>query len=105
MAYFFYRLNSPRPTFPADMSPVEAKAMGEHAVYWTEQMRKGSILAFGPVMAPDGPFGMGLVNSETIDEARTLVDDDPVIKANLGFSTDVFPMPRLVLPADITASR
>jgi uncharacterized protein YciI len=101
MAYFYYRLNPPRSTFPADMSPTEAKAMGEHVVYWTGHMGNGAILAFGPVMAPSGAFGVGLVKSDSIDEARALVDADPVVRANLGFSTDVFPMPRLTLPSDV----
>lgn len=103
MAYFFYRLNPPRSTFPGDMSPTEAKAMGDHVVYWTGHMRAGAILAFGPVMAPSGAFGVGLVKADSIDAAKTLVDADPVILANLGFSTDVFPMPRLTLPSDLPA--
>ena len=90
-SYFFFRLNSPRPTFPGDMTDDEAHIMGEHAAYWRALLPAGDVVVVGPVADPAGAWGLGVVCAESIDAARALVDADPVVTS--GFSTiDVYPM-------------
>jgi len=98
MNYFLYRLNPPRPTFPADMTPAEAELMQKHAAYWTGLMKQGRVIAFGPVADPKGSYGIGLIRLEEGEDANALGANDPVISANVGFGFEVHPMPRLVLP-------
>lgn len=90
--FFFFRLVPPRTTFPADMTPVEAKAMGEHATYLGELASAGVVIAAGPVADPKGSWGLGLV--EVADEAavRAIGDGDPVVRAGLGFRYEILPM-------------
>ena len=89
--YFFLKLNSPRPTFPADITEDERTTMQEHAAYWTEQTERGIVIVFGPVMDPSGVFGMAVLEAQSEEQVRVLIAGDPVTKAALG-RYDVFPM-------------
>jgi uncharacterized protein YciI len=97
MAHFALRLNSPRKTFPADMTDAERAIMQQHVVYWTGHSATGTVIAFGPVLDPAGAWGLAVVEAANSDAASALTRDDPVITANLGFSYDILPMPSLVL--------
>lgn len=75
------------------MSPEEAEIMKEHAVYWRGFLEKGNVIAFGLVADSAGPFGVGLVEFDDIDQARAFTDKDPTVKSGRGFSFDLLPMP------------
>src|SRR5262245_35554965 len=92
MPHFFLRLNGPRPTFPADITEPERAVMKEHAGYWHGLIEKRTCLVVGPVMDPNGPFGMAVVDVADETSARALVDADPTTRAKLG-SWDVLAMP------------
>jgi len=54
MMRFLFKLLSPRPTFPMDMTESERKVMQDHVVYWTGLRDKGTAIVFGPVLDPKG---------------------------------------------------
>ena len=93
MLTFFCRLNPPRPSFAMDMSPEEAELMQEHAEHWRGAMGRGEVVAFGLVADPNGPFGIGILQTDDEAAARTFTDADPVIRSGRGFRYDVLPMP------------
>lgn len=98
MNYFFYRLNPPRSTFPADITPAERILMQEHVAYWSRLMGQGKVIAFGPVADPKGSYGIGIIQlEEDGDDVNALGENDPVILADIGFAFEAFPMPQLVL--------
>ena len=99
MKYFLFKLIPPRLTFPADMTPTEAKLMEEHAAYWRDLMDKGLVIVFGPVSDPKGAYGIAAVQVGGEAEANDLGADDPTIKANVGFKFEIYSMPQVVLPA------
>ena len=39
--------------------------MQQHAAYWTDMCNEGAVLVYGPVMDPNGPFGMGIFEAPT----------------------------------------
>jgi uncharacterized protein YciI len=92
MPHFFCKLIAPRPTFAFDMNESEKAMMGEHATYWLDMLKAGRVLVFGPVMDPNGPFGMGIMEGTDEAEARQFADADPAIKAGIGFKTEITPM-------------
>ncbi len=102
MKYFLYKLIPSRPTFPADMTPAEAKLMQEHSAYWRDLMSKGLVIVFGPVSDPKGAYGIAVVQVEDDADATVLGADDPTIKANMGFKFEVYSMPQVVLPTSLT---
>ncbi len=84
-----------------DMTPAEGKLMLDHVSYWSGLMDKGQVLAFGPVADPKGLYGIAVMKLEDGVDANGLVADDPTIRANVGFTFAVYPMPDLVLRAQL----
>jgi uncharacterized protein len=92
MKHFYFRLIPPRPTFLSDISPAEAKLMQEHSAYWRALLARNVPIVFGPVLAPDGPFGVCVFQAEGEPEAQAFVLADPTIKGNAGFRYELYPM-------------
>jgi len=99
MAYFHMKLVPPRKTFPFDATDAENAAMAEHAAYWRAKAAARTAIVAGPVFDPAGAFGVVVV--ETTDEAaaKALGENDPVVKAGLGFAFETALMPSLILRA------
>jgi uncharacterized protein YciI len=97
MAYFFFRVNPPRPSFAIDMSPAERQIMMDHIAYWTSLAEQRCAIAFGPVADPKGGWGMGLVDVPDLDAAQQLAANDPVMISQIGCMTEILPMQQLVL--------
>ena len=95
--YYIYRLTPPRATFPADMNPDEARAMKEHVAYWTGLVKKGIAVLFGPVADPAGTWGMAVFEADDDGSVLSISTSDPVIARDLGFKSEVFPMPNAVV--------
>ena len=81
--HIVYKLVPPRPTFAVDMDETEAELMGKHAAYWRDQLARGRVIVFGPVMDPTGVWGLGVLETEDEAAARGLVLADPVIAAGV----------------------
>ncbi len=89
--HYFFKLIPPRPTFAQDMNDEERNLMQQHARYAQERFAEGKILLYGPVMAEDGAFGLGILEVENEDEARSLAQNDPTVKAGLN-RFEIWPM-------------
>jgi hypothetical protein len=94
MNTFFCKLIPPRPTFAADMSEDEAGLMRQHALHWQSAMDAGHAVVFGLVADPGGPYGIGVAQFERSGQIEAFTSSDPVIRAAVGFSYEIFPMPR-----------
>ena len=75
--YFLLKLIPPRPTFSQDMTAEERSVMQQHVTYWTDQMNKGFVLAFGPVLAPKGAYGLGIITVDNQDQVNEFIAHDP----------------------------
>jgi uncharacterized protein len=89
--HYFFKLIPPRPTFPRDITAEEIRLMEEHSRYFDEQFAAGMVLVFGPVMAPDGAFGMAVLEVDNEAEARKFGEADPSVKGGLN-RFEVHPM-------------
>lgn len=96
MAYFLLKLIAPRQTFHLDITDAEKQLMGEHGKYWRGMLDQGKAIAFGPVIEPNGSWGLGILEVKDEAEARDLSENDPVIKARRNFRYEFYPMPTLV---------
>ncbi len=90
--YFHFRLNPPRTTFPKDMTAQERDAMQAHFAYWGKLSGAGTAVVYGPVDDPAGTWGLAVVRVADEAAAKTLVENDPIIQAGLGFHYDVAPL-------------
>jgi len=71
--------------------------MHQHADYWRALVNQDRAIVLGPVMDPAGAYGIGVILAADQAAARAMVDDDPVIKAGLGFRADVHAMLRAMV--------
>jgi hypothetical protein len=92
MKHFFSKLLPPRSSFVADMTSEERKIMQEHAAYWKSLLNNNVPIVYGPVVDPQGAFGISVFRAAGEPEARAIVAEDPAIKANAGFTFELFPM-------------
>ncbi len=92
--YFFVKTNNPRPTFNLDMTAEERAIMERHVTYWTEKAAQGIAIVFGPVMDPEGVYGIGVYQVQDEAEMHNLLAHDP---ANGLLQYQVMPMPRAVV--------
>lgn len=89
---FVCKLLGPRPTFPMDMTPEEAKVVQDHVTYWRDFSDRGIAIVFGPVADPAGIWGLGVVEATSLGEVEAIRDNDPVTKSGLGFRMEIYPM-------------
>jgi hypothetical protein len=88
---FLYRLLPPRPSFAGDMSPAEAEVMQRHVAYWEGLLDREVALAFGPVLDPERPWGLGIVTVPDEPAGRAIADEDPAVASGV-CSYDLVPM-------------
>ena len=92
MQHFFLKLIAPRPSFAFDMTEGEKELMDRHLRYWKARQDQGEVLVFGPVMDPNGPYGMGVIAAVNEKAARTFSEGDPAMLAGAGFRCEIYPM-------------
>ncbi len=93
---YFYKLIPPRKTFGTDMTGDERDIMLNHIEYWKEQMQKGKVVAFGPVLDPNGAFGAGIIQVDDESKTKTLAENDPAITFGL-HKYEIYFMPNAVV--------
>jgi len=81
--YFFFKLVPPRATFPYDITEAEKRLMDQHSRYFEEQFAAGSLLLYGPVLAPGGAFGLAVLEAEGEADVRRFGEADPSVKGGL----------------------
>jgi len=65
--------------------------MNEHSAYFLRQFEASKLLLYGPVMAPDGAFGLGILEVGDEAEARQFGENDPSVRAGLN-RWELYPM-------------
>lgn len=81
--HYFFKLIPPRPTFPFDISGEEKALMDLHAAYFERCFDAGKLLVYGPVLDPEGAFGMAVLEVADEAEARQFAENDPSVLAGL----------------------
>ena len=85
--HFFVRLIPPRTTFAADMTAAERAHMGEHVAYFGDLFARGNVLIYGPVMDPEAGFGMAVLEAESAEEVRAVMEGDPTVRSGMNTFT------------------
>jgi hypothetical protein len=80
---FLYRLQPPHPAFGQDMSAEEAEVMQRHVAYWQDLLSRDVALAFGPVLDPVDPWGLGLLELDDEQAARMIGERDPAVESGV----------------------
>ncbi len=80
--YFALKLIPNRPDFSQTMTPEERAVMMQHIAYWKDYMNKGIMLIFGPVIDPNGVYGLGIIAVDSEEELAGLLENDPASSIN-----------------------
>jgi uncharacterized protein YciI len=88
---FAFNLLPPRPTFVDDMTDDEKAMMDRHVEYWQGLMADGVAVVFGPVLNPDGGYGLAVVEVSGQEQAERLIAGDPAVRG--GLTCRAYPMP------------
>jgi uncharacterized protein YciI len=89
--HYYFALIPPRPSFPQDITSEERALMDQHSVYFRQHFDLGNLLLYGPVMAPKGAFGVGILEVADEAEARRFGENDPSVRGGLN-RFEVYPM-------------
>ena len=87
--YFVLYLRPPRPSFSQDMTTEERNIMLQHVAYWNDLMIKGFVVALGPVIDPNGVYGLGIIEAESLEQVNGFTTNDPANGLN---KYEIFPM-------------
>ena len=88
---FAFNLHPPRPSFADDMTDDEKAMMHRHVEYWQGLLADGVAVAFGPVLDPDGAYGLAVVEVSGQEQAERVIADDPAVRG--GLTCKAYPMP------------
>lgn len=84
---YFVFIHRPGPNW-VEGKPVEEQPLDEHFTHMTDLEDRGILVLGGGFL--DGAGAMGVLKTETLDEARKLSEDDPSVKAGIVI-TEVHP--------------
>jgi uncharacterized protein YciI len=79
-----------------DMTQDERNIMLQHIEYWKEQMKKGIAVAFGPVLDPNGIYGIGIIQVDDEGQVKLLAENDPAVSSGLN-TVETYLMPNAVV--------
>ena len=90
--HFYGVIKSYRKDFIINPKEEENKLMEDHFQYLKLLLKKKKLFLAGPTLIPEDPFGIVIFETETADEARRLLEDDPSIKAGIQKIADFRPI-------------
>lgn len=73
----FLIIKRPRENFIETMTEEEAEIMSKHFLYMQEKLKEGKLIIAGPVTT--GEFGLSIVETESEEEARKIMNNDPAV--------------------------
>ncbi len=91
--YYFLKLIPKRSNFSQTMSEEERTIMQQHVAYWKDFLDKGMVAVYGPVLDPQGVYGIGVVGVDNENQLDALIKNDPAVKIN---DYEFYPMKAIV---------
>ena len=67
--------------------------MQQHVAYWKDFLDKGMVAVYGPVLDPQGVYGIGVVGVDNENQLDALIKNDPAVKIN---DYEFYPMKAIV---------
>lgn len=74
---FVYIIRPYKDNFAETMTDEDARIMGIHFAYLQQKLKEGKLIMAGPVLT--GEFGIAVLETETEDEAREIMNNDPAV--------------------------
>ncbi|WP_394888542.1 YciI family protein [Mesorhizobium sp. AaZ16] len=84
MKYYLCKYIPPRADFLPTMSAEEKEWMTQHGAFLDDLLSKGIIVAHGPVMDPNGGYGVSLYRIADDQDIEAFTSQDPIVKNGAG---------------------
>lgn len=89
----FYAIIKPyRQDFITNPKKEEEEIMTDHFNYLKSLLKKKKLFLAGPTLIPEDPIGIIILEAETEHEAKTLLENDPSVKAGIQKIADLRPI-------------
>jgi len=90
--HFFSIIRPYRQDFIVNPKENEKKVMSDHFYYLKSLLKQNKLYLAGPTLISEDPFGIIIFETETEEEARELLENDPSIKAGIQKIVDIRPI-------------
>jgi uncharacterized protein YciI len=84
MKFYLCKFIPPRADFLSTMSNDEQEWMKQHGAYLNALLKKGLIVAHGPVIDEAGGYGVSLYQLADDQDITELTSQDPIVKNGVG---------------------
>jgi len=89
----FYAVIKPfRQDFITNPDEKEEEIMSDHFHYLKSLLEQRKLFLAGPTLIPENPFGLIILETETEEEAKILLENDPSVKAGIQKIADFRPI-------------
>ncbi|UCD00688.1 MAG: hypothetical protein JSV23_07290 [Promethearchaeota archaeon] len=89
---FFAVIRPYRNDFITNPKEQEDKIMSDHFHYLESLLKQKQLFLAGPTLIPEDPFGIIILEVETEEQAKELLEKDPSIKAGIQNIADFRPI-------------
>jgi uncharacterized protein YciI len=90
--YFYAVIKPYRQDFIINPKEKEEQIMSDHFLYLKSLLKQKKLYLAGPTLISEDPFGLIILEAETEEEARELLENDPSVKAGIQEITDFRPI-------------
>jgi uncharacterized protein YciI len=84
MKYYLCKYIPPRADLLPTMTDEEKAWMAQHGAFLDDLLNKGQVVAHGPVMDPEGGYGVSLYQIADDQDITVITSEDPIVKNGAG---------------------
>lgn len=90
--HFFIQIKPYRQDFLTNPRKEEDKIMLDHFNYLKSLLKQNKLFLAGPTLIPEDPIGIIIFETESEEEAKNLIENDPSVKAGIQKVIDLRPI-------------
>jgi len=90
--YYYAVIRPYRQDFIINPKEEEEQIMSDHFLYLKSLLEQQKLYLAGPTLIPEDPFGLIILEADTEEDARNLLENDPSVKAGIQKIADFRPI-------------
>ncbi len=90
--HYYAVIRPTRKDFITNPKDEDNQIMSDHFLYLKDLLEKGKLYLAGPTLIEEDPFGLYIFETETEEEARKLLEEDPSVVAGIQLIDDFRPI-------------
>ncbi|MHA2251162.1 MAG: YciI family protein [Candidatus Kariarchaeaceae archaeon] len=90
--HYFAVIRPTRRDFIINPMEEENRIMNDHFMYLQKLLKKGKLYLAGPTLIEEDPYGILIFETDSEEEARKLLENDPSVKQGIQVIDDFRPV-------------